>query len=128
MTTPPTHARTPNEQRIAALEAEVVTLREAMEAAVKDGSGRSGGSVYMIHREQWLALSAALSASTDYANKVVVDREDLTKIRGTLVNCAVALKDHSFIYIIDDSLARLDSLRKADAATDAVHSAEGGKQ
>ena len=114
MTTPPTHARTPNEQRIAALEAEVVTLREAMEAAVKDGSGRSGGSVYMIHREQWLALSAALSASTDYSDKVVVDGQQMIELRAELVVAAEATTPSATNNWLCRALARLDSLRKGD--------------
>ena len=119
-----THARTPNEQRIAALEVEVVTMREALEAAVKDGSGRSGGSVFMIHREQWLALSAALSSSTDYSGKVVVGRDEG---EATATICAVVQPDHGSDCDcqVCVAFARLDSLRKADAATNAVHPAEG---
>jgi hypothetical protein len=44
--------------RLAALNAE---LRNVIEAAVLDGSGRSGGSVYLILKEQFLALKAALA-------------------------------------------------------------------
>lgn len=41
-------------------------LATAAVAAVVDASGRSGGSVYMIHREQFLALKAAAKALPDW--------------------------------------------------------------
>ena len=128
-----THARTPNEQRIAALEVEVVTMREAMEEAVKDGSGRSGGSVYMIHREQWLALRSALATTTDYANKCVVNTRFIESIRSDLITARAScqsvhddldksersetvsmarLTNRASLMLLDSILARLDSLRK----------------
>lgn len=41
--------------------AEVERVCSAAESVVRDGSGRSGGSVYMVHKEPFLSLRAALS-------------------------------------------------------------------
>ena len=82
MTPPPSIT---DEQRIASLEAEVVTLREALEetrrnvekAALADWEnsvGRLEASTAIAGAQ--IAARSALSSSTDYAGKVVVDREE----------------------------------------------------
>ena len=40
------------------LRRQLAEARGAIEAAVRDASGRSGGSVYMIHKDKFLALKA----------------------------------------------------------------------
>ena len=43
----------------------IESLVAAVRATERDAAGRSGGSVYMIHRKQFLALRAALAAWDD---------------------------------------------------------------
>ena len=128
-------ARTANEQRIASLEAEVVTLREAMKPAQREMS-----NAYRLGLVDSLApkseassftqacglLTSALSSSTDYSGKVVVDRQFLGEVRDILEAAFQAANVGTYVSKYSAHLARLDSLRKADAATDAVHP-EGGK-
>lgn len=38
-------------------------LRRALEDVVRDGQGRSGGSVYMVHKDKFLAARAALKGT-----------------------------------------------------------------
>ena len=104
-------ARTPNEQRIEALEAEVVTIRlELQEAAYEVNEQR--------HRDGTpFKIFSALAASTDYANKVVVNQEEWEAKK----SLAVELCDK-----LVELTALLDSLRKADAATDAEAAAKEG--
>lgn len=40
-------------------------LLDAVAAVIMDGEGRSGGSVFLVHREQWVALRAALEDATE---------------------------------------------------------------
>ena len=152
-----TQARTPNEQRIAFLECQLVTMRGALERL---GSGQviADGCPTMLPpkghdivadelRDRMDFARAALSSSSDYAGKVVVGMEVIKtlhmNIRSVKSCCRCAVDDleksprcetvgralgaiHSAFPNLDLAIARLDSLRKADAATDAVH-AEGGK-
>ena len=120
--TPPAQPRTGNEQRIAALEAEVVTMREALEDSlsgwhyIQERHGRMLGVGW--DRVEKLARSA-LSSSADYAGKVVVDREEwkaLLKLEkharewGDSSEDVDDLAAQLRICIID--LPRLDSLRQ----------------
>ena len=118
-------ARTPNEQRIEALEAEVVTMREALEDLTKAVTCQPEGTMWGLGsqptRMKWYerlmpiraAANAALSSSADYANKCVVNREEWNQLWIIANDCQFHLN-------------KLDSLRKADEATAAVH-IEGGK-
>ena len=142
-----THARTANEQRIAALECRVVTMRGVLERL---GSGQviADGCPTMLPpkghdivadelRDRMDFARDALSDSANYANKVVVDMEEWGEL------LALEVANRIFARIPDDdehedeineigrefavALARLDSLRKADEATAAVHIAERDK-
>ncbi len=149
-----THARTANEQRIAFLECQLVTMRGALENLM------AWGLEFDDKRLQYISVQvgrgdiedaeAALSDSTDYANKVVVGRKEPWAFAVTCPSGAEA--DYLIFECLDNAanqyeyyrglseegddwepqiihlypLTRLDSLRKADAATAAAH-AEGGK-
>ena len=155
-------ARTANEQRIAALEAEVADLLAVIPRllrvieALMPGLKHIAIEDYQELNEAPIAARDALSDSTDYANKVVVKKAEweamkkaVRRFRGLLPDEPARLTENSptksdgpfqiapmkvshMLEVVNiawsmDNPARLDSLRKADAATDAVHP-EGGKQ
>lgn len=74
-----------DEQRIASLECQLVTMREALESIngiVCESKGVDGWhlngdiALWTEFPNTIDAMDSALSASADYADKVVVDRED----------------------------------------------------
>ena len=117
MTTTPMTARTANEQKIEALEAELVTVRQALDWTLK------WGNFYVaidnpLHAGQLDKAHAALSA-TDYEGKVVVDREviheitaKLEEIRVKCYNDTISAADQHVHALATNCLARLDSLRR----------------
>lgn len=103
MTHPP--APITDEQRIASLEAQVVTLREALGGLVNHTNfDRLAHSVQpvKIHDCPLCRANRALSASADYANKILVDEAKFVAVRTEVA----ALKARAV-----SVLARLDSLR-----------------
>ena len=74
-----TQAQTGNEQRIASLEAELVTLRGALEVIQRrsDYAENPGdGPHETILHDLCSCANSALVSTADYANKVVVDQDD----------------------------------------------------
>ncbi len=118
--TTPTQARTANEQRIASLEAEVVTMREVLtnarpfvKLAVEDLAAVVPYRIRILGE-----LDAALSPS-DYSTKVVVERKviheitvKLEKIRVKCFNDTISAADQHVHALATNCLARLDSLRQ----------------
>ena len=105
-------ARTANEQLIAFLECQVVTMRVALE----NSNSYFDSKMPWVSNEGFQRLRHEITkalASADYANKVVVDREEWNQLWIIANDCQFHLN-------------KLDSLRKADEATAAVH-IEGGK-
>lgn len=45
--------------------ARIEVLETAIKAVIRDAAGRSGGSVYLVHREQFFALKAALAGGAN---------------------------------------------------------------
>lgn len=68
-----THARTANEQRIASLECQVVVMREALRS-IYDDLGKSPMCQPVCNARE--TVRSTCLASSDYANKVVVDWEE----------------------------------------------------
>ena len=105
-----THARTANEQLIAVLEARLVTTRGALQRIANTTTGPCQ-----------FDANQALATSTDYANKIVVNREEWEAISGVAEAAKYLWSGPGFSTTNDgaraahqmgDYLARLDSIRK----------------
>ena len=102
-----THARTAHGQRIAALEADVVTMRVALET--RHCTCSTGDE---FEPEFICARCAALSTSTDYSGKVVVNRAFLGEVHDILEAAFQATNVGTYVSDYSAHLARLDSLRQ----------------
>ena len=105
--TTPTQARTANEQRIDALEAEVVTMRGALERA-KEYFGRADYPPHCVEHVRASDIAVALSPS-DYSTKVVVEREEWEAMNDCL-GTVVSGSYYSGAYT--KALDRLNSIRQ----------------
>ena len=105
MTSPPTQPRTGNEQRIASLEAEIVTLREALETI----ADRVAGEPLTFQKGVVKLARSALSSSSDYANKVVVSKVQLNQMVDVVTELWETLRPGEPFPV---ELPRLDSLRQ----------------
>jgi hypothetical protein len=54
-------------QQLTAAQQENVRLRKAAEDVIHNGRGRSGGSVFMVNKEQWMRLKDTLARTAKEA-------------------------------------------------------------
>lgn len=114
-------ASTANEQRIAALECQVVAMRKAMEFYADETNYEPLATDIDINIDSGKRARSALSSSTDYANKVVVDSEGIHEVTAKLEKIrTVCYSNRDGISAVDqhvhtlatNCIAHLDSLRQ----------------